>query len=69
MLFCVGVKLVSVLREEHRSKMLKNRVLMKIFGTKQEEVTGEWRKLHNEKLNDLYTSPDIIQVTKSRRSK
>jgi len=63
------VKLVSVLREEHRSKMLKNRVLMKIFGTKQEEVTGEWRKLHNEKLNDLYTSPDIIQVTKSRRSK
>jgi hypothetical protein len=68
-LFYVGVKLVSVLREEHRSKMLKNRVLMKIFGTKQEEVTGEWRKLHNEKLKDLYSSPDIKQVTKSRRSK
>jgi hypothetical protein len=49
--------------------MLKNRVLMQIFGTKEEEVTGEWRKLHNEKLNDLYLSPNIITVTKSRGSK
>ena len=69
MLFYVGVKLVSLLREEHRGKMLKNRVLGKIFGTEEGEVTGEWRKLHNEKLNDLYSSPNIIELTKSKRSK
>jgi len=42
------------LREEHRLRMFKKRVLRGIFGPKREEVTGEWRKLHNEKLNDLY---------------
>jgi len=44
-----------------------NRVLRRIFGPKRDEVTGEWRKLHNEKLNDLYSSPSIVRVIKSRR--
>jgi hypothetical protein len=42
-------------------------VLRRIFGPKRDEVTGEWRRLHNEELNDLYSSPNIIQVIKSRR--
>jgi len=44
-----------------------NGVLRRIFGPKRDEVTGEWRKLHNEKLNDLYSSPSIVRVIKSRR--
>jgi len=44
-----------------------NRVLRRIFGPKRDEVTGEWRKLHNEKLNDLYSLPSIVRVIKSRR--
>jgi hypothetical protein len=47
--------------------VLKNRVLRIIFESKRDEVTGEWRKLHNEELNDLYSSPSIIRVTKLRR--
>ena len=47
--------------------MLGNRVLRRIFGPKEDEVTGEWRKLLNEELNDLYSSPSIVQVRKSRR--
>jgi hypothetical protein len=46
---------------------LKNRVLRRLFGPKWDEVTGEWRKLHNEKLNDLYSLPNIVRVVKSRR--
>ena len=56
-----------MLREEHRLRLLENRVLMRIFGPKRDEVTGEWRKLHNEELNDLYSSPNIFRVIKSRR--
>jgi hypothetical protein len=44
-----------------------NRVLRGIFGPRKDEVPGEWRKLHNEKLNDLYLSPNIVRVIKSRR--
>jgi hypothetical protein len=47
--------------------MLENRVLRKIFGPKRAGVTGEWRKLRNEELNDLYSLPTIVQVIKSRR--
>jgi hypothetical protein len=55
------------LREEHRLRVFENRVLRKIFGPKRDGVTGEWRRLRNEELNDLYSSPNIIRVTKSRR--
>jgi hypothetical protein len=48
------------LREEHRLRVFENRVLRRIFGPKKDEVTGGWRKLHNEKLRDLYSSPRII---------
>jgi hypothetical protein len=47
--------------------MFGNRVLRRIFGPKRDEVTGEWRKLHNEELCDLYSSPSIIRIIKSRR--
>ena len=46
--------------------MFENRVLRRIFGPKGDGVTGEWRKLHNEELNDLYSSPNIVRVRKSR---
>jgi hypothetical protein len=54
------------LREERRLKVCENRVLRRTFGPKRDEVTGEWRKLHNEELNDLY-SPSTVQAIKSRR--
>jgi hypothetical protein len=56
------------LREEHRLRMFENRVLRRIFGPKRDEVTGEWRKLYNEELHNLYSSPDIIspQVIQSK---
>jgi hypothetical protein len=54
-------------REEHRLRVLENRVLRRIFGPKRVEVTGDWRKLHNEKLHNLYSSPNIIGMIKSRR--
>ena len=55
------------LREERRLKVSENRVLRRIFGPKRDGVAGEWRKLHNEELNDLYCSPNIVRVIKSRR--
>ena len=47
--------------------MLENRVLRRVCGSKREEVTGEWRKLHNKELSDLYSLPNIVRVVKSRR--
>jgi hypothetical protein len=55
------------LREERRFGVFENRFLSRIFGPKRDEVTGEWRKLHNEELNDLYYSPNIFWVIKWRR--
>jgi len=55
------------LREERRLRAFENRVLRRVFGPKRDEVTGEWRKLHNEEVNDLYCSLNIVRVIKSRR--
>jgi len=55
------------LRDECRLRVFENRVLMRIFGPERDEVTGEWRKLHNEELNDLYCSPNIVRVIKLGR--
>jgi len=57
------------LREEHGLRMFENWVLRRIFGHRRDEVIREWRKLHTEKLNDLYSSPSIVRVMKSRRMK
>jgi hypothetical protein len=54
-------------REERRPRVFENRVLRRIFGPRRDEVAGEWRKLHNEKLNCLYSSPNIVQMSKPRR--
>jgi len=54
-------------RQERRLSVFEHRVLRRIFGPKRDEVTGEWRKLHNEGLNDLYSSPNIVRVIKSKR--
>jgi hypothetical protein len=54
------------LREEHRLRVFENRVLRRIFGPKRDEMTGGWRKLHNEELHNLYSSPSIIRMIKSR---
>jgi hypothetical protein len=55
------------LREERRLRVFENKVLRRVFGPKRDEVTGEWRKLHNEELNDLYSLLNIVRVVKSRR--
>ena len=55
------------LRVERKLRVFENRVLRRIFRPRRDEVTGEWRKLHNEELNDLYSSPNIVRVIKSRR--
>jgi len=55
------------LREERRLRVFENRVLRRVFGSKRDEVIGEWRKLHNEELRDLYFLPNIVRVVKSRR--
>jgi hypothetical protein len=53
--------------EEHRQMVFENRVLRRMFGLKKDEATGGWRELHNEELRDLYSSPIIIRIIKSRR--
>jgi hypothetical protein len=55
------------LREERKLRVFENMVLRRIFGRRRGEITGEWRRLHNEELNDLYSSPNIVQVIKWRR--
>jgi hypothetical protein len=52
------------LREERRLKVFENRVLRRVFRPKRDEVTGDWRKLHNEELNDLYSLPNIVKLVK-----
>jgi len=55
------------LQEERKLRVFEKMVLRRIFGSRRDEVTGEWRRLHNEELNDLYSSPNIVRVIKSRR--
>jgi hypothetical protein len=55
-----------MLREEHIPRVFENRMLRRIFGPKRDEVTGGWRKLHNEELHNLYSLPSIIRMIKSR---
>ena len=55
------------LREERKLRVFENMVLRRIFGPRRDDVTGEWGRLHNEELNDLYSSPNIVWVIKSRR--
>jgi hypothetical protein len=57
------------MRVEHQQRVFENKVLRRIFGPKRDEVTGGWRKLHNEELYNLYSSPSIIRIIKSRRIK
>jgi hypothetical protein len=59
--------LVSDAKGEHRLRVFENRVLRRIFGPKRDEVTGEWRKLHNEELHKLYSSPVTVRQVKSRQ--
>jgi len=56
-------------KEEHRLRVSENRVLRKISGPKREEVAGEWRRLHDEELHNLYASPDIVRIIKSSKMK
>jgi hypothetical protein len=63
-----GCEILSLaLKEDHRLRVFENRVLRRMFGAKKDEVTGGWRKLHNEELHNLYCSPSIIRIIKSRR--
>jgi hypothetical protein len=63
----MDVKPSITVREEHRSSLFQNRVLRRIYGPKREEETGGWRKLHSEELHNLYSLPDNIKITKSRK--
>ena len=55
------------MQEEKKLRVIENMVLRRIFGPRRDEVTGEWRRLHNEELKDLYSSPNFVRVIKSRR--
>jgi len=63
----MGMKLGLSLREKSRLRVFEIRVLRRIFGSKRDEVTSEWRRLHSEELHDFYCSPNFIRVIKSRR--
>jgi hypothetical protein len=63
----MGVKLGLSLREEHRLKMFEIRVLRRIFGRKKEGVAGGWRRLHNEKHHNVYSSPILVRVMKTSK--
>ena len=67
----ISISLKSVLRTQtyqpRRLNVFENRVLRRIFGPKRDEVTGEWRKLHSDEVNDLYCSPNLVRVIKSKR--
>ena len=56
-----------ILQEERKLRVFENMVLRRIFGARRDEVMGQWRRLHNEELNDLYSSPNIVRVIKSKR--
>jgi hypothetical protein len=64
-----GCETSLTLKEKHSLRVFENRVLRRIFGPKRDEVTGERRELHNEELRDLYSSPSIIRIIKSRRTR
>jgi len=67
-IFYTGCETSSLtLLEERKPRVFENVVLRRIFEPRRDEVTEEWRRLHNEKLNDLYSSPNIVRVLKSRR--
>jgi hypothetical protein len=60
--------LTLTLREEHRPRVFENRMLRRILGHKRDEATGDWRRLHKEKLRDLYSSPNITRAVKEKRA-
>jgi len=62
-----GCETWSLTRREERKLRVSENMVLRIFGPRRDEVTGEWRRLHNQELNDLYSSPNIVRVTKSRR--
>jgi hypothetical protein len=61
----MSVELGLALKEEHRLRVFGNRVLRRIFGPKRVKVAGDWRRLHNEELHNVYASPNVIRVIKS----
>ena len=68
LVFLYGCETWSLtLLEDRRLRVFENRALRRVFGPKTDEVTGEWRKLHNKELSDLYSLPNIVRVVKSRR--
>jgi hypothetical protein len=67
LILCLEFIDILTLREEHRLGVFVNRVLVRIFGPKRDEATGEWRKLHSEEHNNLCSSPHFIRVIKSKR--